>query len=152
MPGYSYPITFNVVPEDGPARVYNLALLTPTQGPVSTRVLYEPEKTSRLTPNRKIIEHLFGFRFVLRLRFEISVLAEEAWIADVFSSCGAAHTVVYVSVPGVPDRVVVCDSDFPRAPLGGKTLNGIETELEFRSVELLEAVPPILTPQGASQW
>lgn len=147
--GYAYSVRFRIAYDSGPDTNYDLSQLTEGKGPISTVVDYDFEKTSRLTPNRKIRESYFGARPIVAMRFEIATLTDEAWLADIVSACNRSDARVYLSLDaGTTEREVKLDSKYTRAPLAGKATAGIEVDLVFKAVELIAEVPAI----GAGAW
>jgi len=149
MSGFSYQMRFRAVPDVGAPVIYDLTTLNPTQGPVSSLISYSPEKVSRPTPARRILEKRFGWRPNAALKFELSDLSEEQKLAEIATFLMRDDAHVYLSTDGgVNEREVVLDSDYVRDPLGGKTIAGVSVDLALRAVDLAPNVPAMNSTYG----
>jgi len=154
MAGYAYTWRFRVVYEDGPTdgTLYDLTGLASTPGPISTRLEYIPEKTQRMTPGKKLIERRFGVRIGVTLKFELSVMADEASLVAVFNALNDDTATVYLSLNGgTTERAVVLDS-YGWEPLGDKAPVGVAIEMKVKTVDVVDVVPSIIGTGGVTQW
>src|SRR5947207_2743925 len=124
--GYAYSPRFRLSYDSGPDVIYDLTTMTDAKGPVSIKVQYEQEKTSRQTPNRRTIERHFGWRPVCAMIFDLATMTDEAWIADVASAANRDDADLYLSLDGgVTERQVTLESNYSRFPLGDKAPAGV---------------------------
>src|SRR3990172_9753988 len=164
MAGFAYAVRVRVGPADGPETLYDLTGFA-AGGPVSTVVSYEPETVRRTLAGRRQVERRYGARPMIRLRFEMESVGEEATLAEIVSALLDDRNGVYLSTDaGISEREVVLDGPYERRPLAGKAI-GIETEISLRAREIapeITSFDPIQQPSepvtelyidtGLEQW
>lgn len=152
--GYEIAPVVRIVPENGmPERLDLRALISDHGGqPFEVRPRYRLIQDNRTTINVSLRPYKRGFRPEVRMRFQVSTMAQDVVLTQIENACLDPRVKVFLSLDaGQSEREVMLRNMTGPESMGGKSFIGQVVELHFVALHVTPTKPS-LHEHGPASW